>query len=311
MYWLQLVRWKNLLIIFFAQLLAWWCIVLPESPEVLDFTSFLFIGISTVLIAAAGYIINDYFDIRIDAINRPGRVILEKVIPLRQAIISHAVLSIIGLALAGYVATRAHHYEWLWVQVCCILLLWFYSTDFKRKYLSGNIVVSLLTALTMLTLFIYEPVMKREMQLPAITGRSSLPVWVLLIYAYFAFILTWMREIVKDMEDYKGDEAGGCMTMPIKKGLEYSTRFAIVLSALAVIPLLLASVILSVHHFFLLPAYLFLCLILPLAYWSFFIGKGFTARHYGKASSGLKLIMLSGICSLIIYHIQLVINGAA
>src|ERR1035437_8023658 len=107
--WLRLIRWKNLLIIFLAQLLAWWCVILPESPKILNPINFLCLSLSTILIAAAGHIINDYFDIKIDSINKPDKVVLETVIPRKQAIISHTALNIIALILAGYVAAQAHH----------------------------------------------------------------------------------------------------------------------------------------------------------------------------------------------------------
>ncbi|MCW3121304.1 MAG: ubiquinone biosynthesis protein UbiA [Flavipsychrobacter sp.] len=297
--WLQLIRWKNLLVIFLTQLLAWWCIVIPAGPAVLYPVNFLCIALSTVLIAAAGYIINDYFDVKIDSINKPDKVVLEKAIPRKQAIILHTVLNFIALVLAVYVARQAYHYEWVLLQLVCTLLLWFYSTHFKRQYVTGNLVVALLTALTMLTLFIYEPTLQYLVH----TGiPSSLPVWVLFIYAYFAFMLTWMREIVKDMEDIKGDEAEQCVTMPIKKGLSYATRFTIMLSLLAVIPLVFASGILFGFGYNLLAGYIIVLLALPLIAWSVFITRSTAEEHYSNASHLLKLIMILGVCSLLIYH---------
>jgi 4-hydroxybenzoate polyprenyltransferase len=301
--WLRLIRWKNLLIIFFTQLLVWWCVVLPQSPEVLGWVNFLCLSLSTVLIAAAGYIINDYFDVKIDSINKPEKMVLETIIPRKQAIISHTVLNIIALVLAGYVAAQAHHYEWLLLQVCCTLLLWFYSTHFKRQYMTGNIVVALLTSLTVLALYIYEPVMHRLSPLPmAGAGPSSLPVWILAVYAYFAFMLTWMREIVKDMEDIKGDGVDGCVTMPVKKGLQYSMGFAIALSVLAIIPLGVAAWVLWGNGYQLLAGYVGLLLVLPLIAWSVFITRGATEEHYNNASHLLKLIMVLGVCALLIYR---------
>src|SRR5690606_14241475 len=110
------------------------------------------VSASTVMIAGAGYIINDYFDIRIDNINRPEKMVLERTIPRRMAIIMHTALNLIALFLAGLVARKAGNYSWLLLQLCCTLLLWFYSTHFKRQFATGNIVVSLLTALTIVTL---------------------------------------------------------------------------------------------------------------------------------------------------------------
>ena len=294
--WLQLIRWKNLLIIFLTQFLAWWCVVLPGPPKILTLFNFLCLAISTVLIAAAGYIINDYFDIKIDSINKPQKVILEIAIPCKQAIISHAVLNIIAFVFAACVAAQAHHYEWLLLQACSALLLWFYSTDFKRQYITGNLVVAALTALTIGSLIIYEPSMQQFSRM------------VLLVYAYFAFMLTWMREIVKDMEDHIGDEAEGCMTMPIKKGLDYSARFSVLLSVLVILPLVWVSVQLFNDNYKGLSIYIAAILIVPLILWSVFLVRKTTIQHYHNASKGLKIIMLLGICSLFIYHFQLFVN---
>jgi len=296
--WLQLIRWKNLLIIFLTQFLAWWCVVLPCSPTVLTPVNFLCLAISTILIAAAGYIINDYFDIKIDSINKPQKVILEITIPRKQAIISHTALNIIAIALAAYVTAQARHFEWLLLQVACSLLLWFYSTDFKRQYMTGNLVVALLTALTILSLIIYEPSMPQFSRM------------ILLVYAYFAFMLTWIREIVKDMEDLIGDEAEGCITMPIKKGLDYATRFSILLSALVTLPLGVASVILFNQNYKWLSIYVIAVLIVSLVLWPVFLVRKTTTQHYRSASKGLKVIMLLGIGSLLIYHLQLFTNSA-
>ncbi len=302
MAWLRLIRWKNLLIIFLTQLLAWWCIILPQGPMILNPFNFLCISLSTILIAAAGYIINDYFDIKIDSINKPDKVVLERTIPRKQAIISHSILNFIALLLAAYVARQAHHYEWLLMQLACTLLLWFYSTHFKRQYMTGNIVVGLLTALTIAVLFLYEPVIEYEISLPSTGTPSSMPVWVLAVFTYFAFMLTWMREIVKDMEDLKGDEAEGCVTMPIKKGLSYATLFTVVLSALVILPLAVAAVALFLKGFLLLSAYVGIFLVLPLIAWSVYLFRGADEAHYNNASHLLKLIMILGVCSLLIYH---------
>ena len=313
MSWLRLIRWNNLIIIFLTQLLVWWCVLLPESPIVLTPLNFLLLSLSTVFIAAAGYIINDYFDIKIDAINKPDKVILEKSIPRKQAIIAHAALNITAFLLAGRVALAAHHPQWLVLQIGCTVLLWFYSTDFKRQYMTGNIAISLLTAFTVLALLISEPAIRgRDEEQQLYTGTIlSKPGWVLLIYAYFAFMLTWMREIVKDMEDIRGDEEEGCKTMPVIKGLKYSSRFTSVLGVLVVLPLAAATYLLFRHQETWLPSYILAILILPITVWSVFLFSNSSAIHYHKASNWLKVIMLLGIFSLFIYHLQLTLNHAA
>ncbi len=144
MAWLRLIRWNNLLIILLTQLLAWVCVIMPMRhyaavPMLLNAPNFLCLSLSTILIAAAGYIINDYFDIKIDTINKPDKVILEKQIPRRMAIIAHSVLNIIALCLAAFVAAQAHHFEWLLVQVLCTLVVMvlfypFQAPVYDRQY---------------------------------------------------------------------------------------------------------------------------------------------------------------------------------
>jgi len=313
MHYLRLIRWTNLLIIFFTQLLAWLCVVRPAqqlSPVgyLLNATNFLLVSLSTVLIAGAGYIINDYFDVRIDNINKPAKMVLEKQVPRRMAIIMHTVLNVTAIVLAAIVARRGGHYSWLILQLICTLLLWFYSTHFKRQFAVGNIVVSVLTALTIVLLICYEPALHFFLTQTAFLAHEDRmlpnPVWVLMVYAYFAFVLTWMREIVKDMEDFKGDEAEGCKTMPIKWGLKKAGRFTLSLAAMALLPLFIAGTKLLIVQDWLLGGYIFVALIAPLIGWMIFLPKSATTAHYARASRYLKFIMLSGIGSLIIYYVE-------
>lgn len=313
MAWLKLIRWQNLIIIFLTQLFAWGCVIVPmhqfaDTPLLLNLPNFLLISTSTVLIAAAGYIINDYFDIKIDAINKPESMVLERRIPMRLAIIAHSVVNIIGILLALIVARKAGHYSWLLLQLCCTILLVFYSTTFKRQFITGNLVVALLTAFTIVVLMVYETGIHYYLFNPyfinTANGLVPNPVWVLGIYAYFAFMLTWMREIVKDMEDFKGDKEQGCMTMPIKWGLLRSVRFTQALGILTITPLVLGAIKLFYASWITLSIYTLLGLALPISIWIFFLNKKATTTHYHKASRWLKIIMILGIGSLIIYYLQ-------
>lgn len=313
MAWLKLVRWQNLVIIFLTQLFAWGCVIVPMRqyspvPLVLSWNNFLLLSLSTVLIAAAGYIINDYFDIKIDIINRPEKLILEKRIPLKLAIVVHTVMNVMAIMLAVIVARRAGHYSFIAIQLSCTLLLWLYSTTFKRQFVTGNVVVSLLTALTILTLMLYETAIRFYLRQDFFihTGKALIPnpVWVLGTYAYFAFMLTWMREIVKDMEDFKGDAEQGCVTMPIKWGLLRSARFTQLIGLLAVTPLIIGAVKLLKEQWYVLGIYVLAGLALPIILWMYYLPKEATTKHYSKESRYLKIIMVLGIVSLIIYYFQ-------
>lgn len=330
--WLRLIRYKNLLIVFLTQLLVWYCLVyssrdiLQISAEYKDwiaggwnhyltplqsFLYFLHISGSTVLIAAAGYIINDYFDLKIDLINRPEKMILEKRIPLRTAIIAHSLFNVIGFFMAAVLARTAGHYEWLLIQLACTLLLWFYSTHFKRQFVIGNVVVALLTALTIVVLLVYAPGMWLRLSgYPAVLhpwGKQAVinPVWMCYGYTFFAFVTTWMREIVKDMEDYKGDAEEGCVTMPIKMGLGFSVRFTQALGLIAILALAFACGYLFMHNLVVMGAYLTAIILAPLVWWCFYLTKKNTVAHYHDASKWLKVIMVAGISSLIVYYFSI------
>lgn len=326
--WLKLIRWKNLVIVFLTQLLVWYCLIYgsldlfythffkPESwadraTLLLDLPNFLLLSISTVFITAAGYIINDYFDIRIDIINRPDKVILDKRIPLKYAIIAHVVLNVAALLMCGLVAMRGRHIFWPLVQLFCTIVLWFYSTHFKRQFITGNIIVALLTALTIAIIALYEPHLVSYIHHPVVIKSSNglsliNPFWVALGYAFFAFMLTWMREIVKDMEDYIGDAEEGCVTMPIKMGLQFSARFSQSLAAITIFVLgIITYYFLSVSYVS-LAVYTAIVIIAPLTYWIFFLGKQHNAAHYAAASKALKWIMITGILSLVVYYLTII-----
>ncbi|HTN47770.1 MAG TPA: geranylgeranylglycerol-phosphate geranylgeranyltransferase [Flavipsychrobacter sp.] len=313
--WFTLIRWRNLLIILGTQGMIWTCVILPAAktweglpPLLLRSFNFSLIAISTVLIAAAGYIINDYFDVRIDMINKPGKMVLEKKIPRRMAIIMHTLFNVLAILMAWYVARQRTAPEWLSVQIICTILLWFYSTKFKQRFMIGNVVVALLTSLTILTLVVYEPAMHTFLKKPVfektVTGFLHLnPLWLLGVYAYFAFVLTWMREIVKDMEDLKGDAEEGCETMPIRWGLRKATQFTRFLGVSAIVPLLISVYALIRTQNFILGSYAIVALILPLSLWIMQLNKKATTEHYARCSAQIKLIMVAGIGSLIINFI--------
>ncbi len=321
--WLRLIRWQNLLIIFLTMFLAWWCVVLPqeyafegEPTFLLNTLNFLCLSASTVLIAAGGYVINDYFDIKIDIINRPDTVIIGKSISIKTAIVLHTVCNFIALLLAAFVAWQAHHLEWVLLQTLGTLLLWFYSTHFKRQYIIGNLVVAFVTAsLSVIVLIVYEPVLQQDFFMllnvdSFVKNTSCLPVWVLIVYAFFAFMLTWIREIVKDMEDFKGDEEEGCKTMPVIKGLKYTIYFIRILCIVTIITITIASVFLKTYNYNIMYIYMQLFLVLPLTLWTIYFGLIPNKQEYSLYSKRLKIIMLLGIFSLLIYHFQIYINAS-
>lgn len=315
-----LIRWKNILIVAVAQLLIWACVLLPLEQrgivEQLFLTPqhFALLCFSTLLLAAAGYIINDYFDIRIDLRNRPEKVIIGKIIKQRWAMFWHSLFNVVGICIAFYLAWQIGNSYLVLVQVFTSILLWWYSTHLKRMYVSGNICVALLTALSVATLLFYEPGLYGFWRKPSFLHQNLLvilnPVYFIGIYIYFAFFLSWIREIVKDMEDFKGDAEEGCVTMPIKIGLQ-KTNFWIYSIALATLLPVLFSIIMIFKtamrvqdgiYWILFALYISIFILVPIVQFMWLIGKNTTAVHYEKMSKRLKWIMVLGLLTLPIYY---------
>jgi len=307
---LKLIRWKNLAIISATQLLIWLCVMHSFAqqfhiPLFLTWQKLSLLIASTVLIAASGYIINDYFDVKIDIRNRPHKVIIGRIIKKRWAMAWHTLFNIGGIGIGFFLANEIGHIGLVFIQIGSTLLLWVYSTHLKRMFVSGNVAVALLTSLSIITLLFYEPTIY-----PYIEQKSVLiiqeqivinPFWIIAVYTFFAFLLTWMREVVKDMEDFKGDKEEGCVTMPIKIGLQKTNYFVLGLSVIALIPLMISSYILCNTVWFTMGIYIIVALLIPISFVMYLLPRKFTMKHYGKISFYLKMIMILGILSLPLY----------
>ena len=189
--------------------------------------SFHLLVFSTIMIAAAGNIINDYFDVRADRINKPDRLIIGKYVKRRYAIVSHWGINLIAFCIAIYLSWVLETFWYLFIHLLAINILWYYSMYVKRKFLIGNILIAALTALVPILvgfyfhqLFITEPA---AMEFSAYYPFESYPytdytIRLSLGLAGFAFILNFAREIVKDMEDVEGDKKLRAKTLPIVLG---------------------------------------------------------------------------------------------
>jgi 4-hydroxybenzoate polyprenyltransferase len=278
--------------------------LLPSDTFKLQFGNFQFalLVFSTMLIAAAGYIINDYFDTRTDLINKPSRVVVGMSISRREAMILHAILNIIGIGIGIYLAFYVGLRSLSLVFMLSTGLLWFYSTDYKKQFLLGNLIVAFLTALVPLMVVLFEiPLLNREygeVMIRYDADFNYLFAWVS-AFSFFAFVTTLIREIIKDAEDLEGDHAYGMKTVPIVLGA-FWTRFAVV--SLIVLTLAALTFLLLKYIFFSVDpadtislAYFSLFLFLPLIILAILVIRARDKRGYHRASTLIKLIMLSGI----------------
>ena len=275
---LKITRVWNLLIIVLAQYFT--ALFLAngglEFMEVLLSEKLFILALSTCLIAAAGYIINDYYDVKIDLINKPDRVVVGKSMKRRVAMAIHTAFSIGGVLLALLIDWKLAVIHFL-----SAVLLWLYSNQLKRMPLVGNLSVALLTGLSIYVVhFIFQ------------SGHL-----LVIAYSLFAFCFTMIREIIKDMEDLKGDATYGCRTLPVIFGIRRTKVIIYLLSAAFLVTLFTLTYIYGDKEL----NWLSIGLIIPLAVLSIRLRSADTIREYYMLSQYCKVIMLVGILSMIIF----------
>jgi 4-hydroxybenzoate polyprenyltransferase len=306
MSYLKLFRWPNLLVVAITQYLFRYAILEPLLGQTgyelsLSHFEFFLLVVATILISAAGYAINDYFDLRTDRINKPHKIILGKSLSRRSAIFYHSLFNLIALIIGIYLSLRVGQWQLIFLFLVIPTLLWLYSIRYKRKFLVGNIVVGVLSAFVIAVVWIYDyhamaMVVDPDPELLVSANRF------VRIYGLFAFITTVMREIIKDIEDIKGDAKIGCRTIPIISGIR-ATKKIIILITVGIISLVAYfQIYLSRFDFDLLFAYIIVAIQIPLV---LLIQKTISAKEksdYHNLSRFAKVIMLSGVFTMFLFY---------
>ena len=191
-----------------------------NAPALTNFNFYLFL-ISTLLITASGYIINDIYDEKVDKINKDHKRIINKEINSKSAIICYFLFNILALLIIIYVALTVKKVIFSLIFLYSIFILWKYSKQLKYTFLRGNLVVSWLVALSILNLGLFDiiPVINNE-------NSSRIIFLIIMIYSLFAFLMTFSREIIKDLEDAEGDKIYGANTIALNLGI-YKTKIII------------------------------------------------------------------------------------
>lgn len=280
---LTLVRWPNLLIMLLTMALVRAGLLLPEAPlrESLLAPRFGLLVLAALLVAAAGYIINDYYDVKIDAINRPDRLVIGRVVRRRKAMLAHVLMSSAGVLLAGWL-----HPMLGLVTLGTAALLWGYSARFKRVALVGNLSIGTLTAALVL-------LPELQWKLAGHPGHGV--VWP---YALAAFLLTVVREIIKDVEDMHGDAQHGCRTLPLVVGVARSKWVTGFFLACLVLLTVGATGRLFGSGHWPLGTWLVLLVLLPSAQLVRLLIRADRRRHFRHLSTWCKAIMLAGVLSM-------------
>jgi 4-hydroxybenzoate polyprenyltransferase len=308
---LKLVRWPNLVIIAATQLLFYFSLIRPffdlhyGISSSFTSTHFILLMICSLLIAAAGNIINDYFDLNIDEINKPEKKVIDKIIKRRWAIVLHLLFSGIAVLLGFYIDFKTPVF-WLGLSnIFCAFLLFAYSISLKKKLLVGNILVSLLTAWVLLVCFFcYYRSFSCQGCEPAL-WRSELNRFIRIsfLYASFAFIISLIREVVKDMEDMNGDARYGCKTMPIAWGIPATKVFVAVWLVVLIGMISIVQIYVLQFGWIFSAAYCIVLIILPLIWLLRKLVIAQSPKDYHQLSTVIKLVMVTGLLSMIFFKI--------
>lgn len=294
MHW-RLFRPINLAIIGILQTIVQYNVIeahLPDSVILFENWQFALIVMITMCAGAAGYVVNDIYDVDIDAHNKPGKNVIGRITKRRGWMIY------IALALSGLVLTyflgNPYRMPGIIFYSGATIILWTYSSYFKRQPLVGNIIVSIFSALV-----VYVVWLGQSINIP--TGIDvTFPQHIIIMFTGFAFATTLLREIVKDVEDLSGDKFYGARTLPAVTGVKTSKFVCIAISVVLSSGIFYWLELISPNISQLAFWYMILAVILPMIALIWFIGKAEGAKAWHFISQYIKVVILAGTLFLVL-----------
>lgn len=278
-----------------------------EVPLALSDWQYGLLILSTVLLAAAGYVINNIYDVGTDSINKPNNVVVGKGITETAAYNIYIGLNISGVAIGFILSNIIMRPTFASLFILIASLLYFYATTLKQIMILGNFVVALLLAVSVLIIGVFD-------LFPATTAENQAQMAslfsILIDYALFAFMINFIREIVKDIEDVNGDYNMGMNTLPVAIGVSRAAKIAL---GFAIIAFILSGLYCNTYFMqnklYIAVFYAFATVLAPLLY---FIVKIFSAKSqkdFNHLSSILKLILFFGILSILVIAFNIKYNA--
>lgn len=314
---IKLIRPTNLIIVALTMYgLGWFFESVYGKSELFGITSlpYSLLILSTIIIAAAGNIINDYFDLKADRINKPERLIIGKHIKRRVAIVSHWGMNFVAFSIAVYLSYILNSFWYVFIHLLTINVLWFYSMKGKRLFLTGNLLIAMLTGLVpVLVGFYFNQVYSAS----SITFNSDFYpflgelkenyiFYISLGLACFAFVLNLAREIVKDMEDVEGDKKLPAKTLPIVLGYEKTKIIAAIILFGTVIGSFLIWIMTDSLELISIVPVIFSAVMVVLCF--ILLAKANSIKEYHRINQLIKIAMTAGMLTPIYWNL-LVIYG--
>ncbi|CAN5552476.1 geranylgeranylglycerol-phosphate geranylgeranyltransferase [soil metagenome] len=296
-HYLRLIRLPNLIMLGLMQGLFWFALVKPilvmeEKSTSISTLNVLLVILSCILIAGGGYIINDVEDQQIDQINKPSKKVVGNIIPKDAAYNLYMTFTFIGVLIAFYLSFIQSIRYFGIISLVTAGLLYFYATAYKCIPALGNFIISFLTALSIYVLVVIDPTIYSDAAILTLAFG----------YMVFSFLLTMVRELIKDLEDQAGDAACGCSTMVVKFGPKPVKVIAFFTSMITLLLLIFIQLISKQWENMLPFLYVIIFIEIPLVYLMMKIWSAVDTKEYGKASLITKLIMFTGVISMLIFY---------
>jgi 4-hydroxybenzoate polyprenyltransferase len=303
--WMKLIRLPNIIILASIIILLHVGVYMPfyaslnvASP--LNGYVFLVFVLSVCMIASGGNVINDYFDYQIDLINKPEKLIIEKIVSKQAAMSGYLFLTLVGIAGGFLTGWLIGMFKLGFFFGFGALMLYSYSETFKQKLLIGNLIIALLGFLFILLLWIIEFfALRNSAGSFVVVFPSFLKINVIMGgYALFAFLTTLIREIIKDIEDVEGDKLNGCQTLPISIGLPVVRLILFSLIVFTIIVLIVCQYYCWYNNLQVLAVYIAVVIQLQLVWLYFRFHRAESKKDYHAVSISMKWIMIAGILGI-------------
>lgn len=300
----QFVRFKNLIIVALTQCLLYFLLIIPSfrvhsiTPSLDDFHFFLLV-LTTMIIAASGYIVNDILDYEIDQFNKPDKVFIGNKITQSKAWFFYFGIMALGGFISIYLALYVKQFPLFFIYPIAVGLLWLYSKYFKKQVLIGNVVVSIFCAFVAgIVAFAERAAIRNLTEINEEIGSKL--VFLFWCYLTFAFLSTLFREIIKDIEDIKGDKNENCKTLPIVWGINNAKSVAFLIGFVLWISVIFFGLWLLRNEEIIGIIFSIIGILAPLGFALIKLKQAQSKNDFHKLSQLAKLTMISGLILLII-----------